>query len=131
MCVVVGEWCVHMSIQGVSKAAAVAWRGYASELMFPFGPEYDRVCIFQSAAIRSLCRLPPRYHTRVCVCVVFAEMDADFKPNFPSRRRASSSKTLLSGKYMYLQKNKLLWNDEWRAHFLIDNHVFLKSRVGG
>lgn len=58
-------------------------------------------------------------------------MDADFKPNFPSRRRASSSKTLLSGKYMYLQKNKFLWNDEWRAHFLIDNHVFLKSHVGG
>lgn len=104
--------CVFLSASGVCTCLSRVcrklpwWRGYASELMFPFGPEYDRVCIFQSAAIRSLCRLPPRYHTRVCACVVFAEMDADFKPNFPSRRRASSSKTLLSGKYMYLRKKQ-------------------------
>lgn len=32
---------------------------------------------------------------------------------------------------LLLAKNKFLCDDEWRAHFIIDKHVFLKSHVGG
>lgn len=57
--------------------------------------------------------------------------DVDFKPNFPSRQRASN-KTLLLCENEYLQKKeqKFLQNDKWKAHFLIDSHVFLKLHAG-
>lgn len=123
--------CVYMSILGVCQSRRGGIVRISSSINIHVWTWTWSNMYFQSPAKRRLCRLPPCYHARVCVCVVFAKMDADFKPNFPSRRRASSSKTPLSSKYKYLQKNKFLWNDEWRAHFLIDNHAFLKSHIGG
>lgn len=97
--------CVHV-YSGHVKAAAVALRGSVSPraLTFIFGRKYDQMYIFTHPQ----CTLPPCFYAPVCVRVVFPKMDADFKPKFPSRRRASSSKMLLSGEYMYLQKSKFL-----------------------
>lgn len=130
MCVLVGKGCVYMTFLGVSKL--LRWRCVSLWINVQVWIRiWSKVCIFSHPAIRKSVWLLHCYYACVCVCVVFAKMDADFKTNFPSRRRASSSKTPLSGKYMHLQKNKFLWNDERSAHFLIDNHVFLKSHVGG
>lgn len=84
MCVPASKWCVHV-YSGCVKAAVVALCGPTECLLVHEHSHLDTNTIkyvFSVAAMGSVFAmrsLPPCYDAYVCVCVVFAKMDADFR----------------------------------------------------